>query len=66
MLLMMSADFFKNKLSKKNISGIPSNSLVITDLAFIVQGLILVQPLCKDYQQKLIAVTSGEMARFAY
>ena len=58
MLLLSSAEFFKINFSNL-LYGIPSEcpTVWIQIRLNILLGLILVQPVCKDYKQKTEVVT---------
>ena len=56
MLLTSSADFFKNLLFQKTISGIPSvcENIWIQIRPDVMSRLIWVQTVCKGYQQMIL------------
>ena len=66
MLFLLSAEFFKKiNISKKNLSGIPSEcqTVLIQIPPEVLSGLIWVQTICKGYQQMTKVATSGERVK---
>ena len=66
MLFLSPVDFFlKIKIFKKNLSGIPSGcqTVLIQIMPDVLLGLILVQTVCKGYQQTTKVATSREKVK---